>query len=232
MTLLSACQEASIQLISQAPTTFFSSTGNFETELRTLANVAARAISGDHDWQALTKLHTITTGDGVTEGHSMPPDYDRMPVKMDVHSPDWTTWRYTPARDLDQFLDFKNGLSIARPGSWIIYGDEMHFWPVLQSGENAQFYYVSKNIVRSESGTLKQTFTKDDDTFVLDETLLSLALIWRWRQMKRLEYAEDMANFEREFAQKSGRDRGSKILATGPSRMPANVGIAYPRALG
>lgn len=231
MTILSACQRAAIQLVSRSPSTIFSSTANFELELRTLANVAARDIAEGHDWQALTKLHAIT-GDGVEIGHDMPTDYDRMLVKGDVHSPEWTTWRYTPARDLDQFLDFQNGLSIARPGTWILLGGQMQFWPILQSGEGAQFYYLSKNIVRASDGSLKAEFTADADTFVLDESLLTLALIWRWRAMKRLEYAEDMANFEKEMSQRAGRDRGSRILATGPSRMPGNIGIAYPRQLG
>lgn len=231
MTILSACQRAAIQLVSRSPSTIFSSTANFELELRTLANVAARDIAEGHDWQALTKPHAIT-GDGVEIGHDMPTDYDRMLVKGDVHSPDWTTWRYTPARDLDQFLDFQNGLSIARPGTWILLGGKMQFWPILQSGEGAQFYYLSKNIVRASDSSLKAEFTADADTFVLDESLLTLALIWRWRAMKRLEYAEDMANFEKEMSQRAGRDRGSRILATGPSRMPGNIGIAYPRQLG
>lgn len=232
MTLLSVCQEAAIQLVSKSPSTVFSSTENFERELRTLANVAARAIAGDYDWQELTKLHTITTGDGSTEGHDLPTDYDRMPVKADVHSPDWNTWRYTRANDLDQYLDFKNGLAIARPGSWIILSKQMNFWPVLQTGEEAQFYYISKYAVLSSGSVPKENFTADDDTFVPDENLLTLALIWRWRALKRLEYAEDMANYEHEFAQRSGRNKGSRILATGPSRMPGNVSNAYPRALG
>lgn len=231
MSLLSACQEASVQLISKSPSTFFSSTANFEVELRTLANVAARDIAESHDWQALTKLHSMA-GDGVEIGFDLPSDYSRMTVKGDVHSPDWTTWRYTPARDLDQFLDFQNGLSIARPGTWILLGGQMQFWPILENAESAQFYYLSKNIVRAESGTLKENFTADSDTFVLDERLLTLALIWRWRAMKRLEYSEDMANFEKKLSERAGRDRGARILATGPSRMPGNIGIAYPRQLG
>ncbi|MCZ4089331.1 phage adaptor protein [Sinorhizobium psoraleae] len=181
MTLLSACQSASLRLIGRKPTTFFSSTQPFEQEIVDLANEAADDIAESHDWQALTKLHLIT-GDGTNIGHDLPTDYSRMLVKGDVHSPDWTTWRYTPARDLDQFLDFQNGLSIARPGSWILLGGQMQFWPILQNAENAQFYYISKkHRPDADSGALKAAFTKDGDTFVLDERLLTLALIWRWR---------------------------------------------------
>lgn len=231
MTLLTLCQEAAVQIMSRSPSTFFSSQANFELELRTLANVAARDIARSHEWQALTKLASMT-GDGTSEGYDLPSDYDRLPVKADVHSPDWTTWRYTPARDLDQFLDFQNGLSIARPGAWVLLGGQMKFWPILSSGEGAQFYYLSKNFVRPESGDPKSSFTADSDTFILPEELLSSALIWRWRSLKRLEYSEDMANYERMFSQIAGKDKGGRIIATGPSRMPYDASYAYPRTLG
>ena len=231
MSLLSACQEASVQIMSRAPSTFFSSTANFEVELRTLANIAARDIAAKGDWRALTKLQEMT-GDGTTVGFDLPTDYERMLAKGDVHPSSWTTWVYTPATDLDQWRFLRNGMSAVSPGFWIILESQMQFQPVIPTGEIAQFYYITKNIVRSEAGTTKVGFTADSDTFLLDENLLSAALIWRWRAMKRLEYAEDMNNYEIMLSEKLARERGPRIIAVGAPTYSRGINIAYPNSLG
>jgi hypothetical protein len=61
------------------------------------------------------------------------------------------------------------------PGGWIILGGEFKFWPSVNG--TATFPYISKYIVLDGDGvTLKETFTSDDDTFVLSERLLTLGL--------------------------------------------------------
>lgn len=231
MTILTAAQSAAIRLIGRKPSTFFSSTNPFELEITDLANEVARDVMKANDWRSLTKLHPMV-GDGTTIGFDLPTDYDRMMVKGDVHSASWTTWTFEPARDLDFWRLLVNGLSAANPGFWIILEDQMQFQPPVASGETAQFYYISKNVVRDTDGALKQTFTTDSDSLVLDERLLTLGLIWRWRAQKRLEYAEDMANFEKALAEIAGRDKGSRMIAIGNPTWPGSASVAYPFRLG
>ncbi len=63
-------------------------------------------------------------------------------------------------------------------------------------------------------------------------TLLTLGLVWRWRENKKLDYGADEATFAKAFAEEAGRDKGSRIFKTGPTRWPANVSLAYPYPLG
>lgn len=231
MTLLTAAQSAAIRLIGRKPTTFFSSTAPFELEITDLANEVARDVMKANDWRSITKLKQMT-GDGTTVGFDLPSDYDRMLVKGEVHSASCTTWSFQPAPDLDFWRNLLNGLGSANPGFWIILEGQMQFQPVVASGETAQFYYISKNVVRDENSVLKQTFTTDSDSFVFDERLLTLGLIWRWRAQKRLEYAEDMANYEKALAEIIGRDKGSRVISVGQPTWPGSVGMAYPFSLG
>jgi hypothetical protein len=65
MTILTACQEAAVELNQTQPQTLFSTTDQFAVELRRQANKAARDIGQYYEWQNLTALHTVA-GDGVT----------------------------------------------------------------------------------------------------------------------------------------------------------------------
>jgi hypothetical protein len=61
---------------------------------------------------------------------------------------------------------------------------------------------------------------------------LTLSIIWRWRASKRLEYAEDLKNFEIAMSEETARDKGSRILVVGAQRTPYGLRIAYPGQLG
>ena len=214
MTFLSAAQKAAIRLIGRKPTTFFSSSNTFELEIVDLANEVAADIMQAHDWRLLTELN-VMTGNGADIGFSLPTDYDRMLIKGSIFRPDWSTWRYTPADDLDQWQDLLNGTAAIDPGFWIILQGQLQFWPILPSGEVAQHYYISKNVVVDENGVPKADFTTDSDSLRLDESLLTLGLIWRWREQKRLDFSGDKENFDQKIEKTSAREKGRRIFAVG-----------------
>jgi hypothetical protein len=78
----------------------------------------------------------------------------------------------------------------------------------------------------------KAAFSDDNDAFTLSERLLTLGLIWRWRQQKRQEYGEDMKNYELALEKEIARDKGSQLLIGGVGRLPGGVRASYPGALG
>jgi hypothetical protein len=95
------------------------------------------------------------------------------------------------------------------------------------SSEIAKFYYVSNEIITN--GTANKTeFSADADVFKLSERLLTLGIIWRWRAQKRLEFAEDLANYQTALNEEIGRDKGSRIIAVGRARVPFGAEMAFP----
>lgn len=232
MTVLSALQSAAIRLIGRKPSAFFGATDVFALEMQDLANEVAADIAKSHDWQALIRVATLA-GDGTTVAFPFPSDYGRMLIQSDIFDAANWAWGYTRVLDINEFLWIKERGIQALPGSWIMYGNEFQFVPAPQSGAEATFPYIDKNYALATDGTtLKPAFTLDTDFFRLSERLLTLGLVWKWRQNKRLDYGEDEANFAKAFAEDSGRDKGSRIFRTGPARFPANVSIAYPFPLG
>jgi hypothetical protein len=226
MTVLSVCQEAAIELSQPEPQTIFSTTDTFAKELRVQANKSAVAIMKAYDWQALTKRATIT-GDGSDASFPLPDDYDRMVMKTNLAS-SASNIDLVKATDLDQWDYFHNHLSTTVPGYWMLLGGELQISPAPGLGVVHSYYYISKNVV---SGS-QAAFTADTDTFLLPERLLTLSLVWRWRASKRLEYAEDLRNFEIAFGEETATDKGSRILVAGTQRLPYNVKTAYPGPLG
>jgi hypothetical protein len=230
MTVLSACALAAIELNQPEPASLFSTTDKLAQELRTQANKSASAILKVYDWQRQLAVHTLT-GDGTTTSFALPSDYDRMPLKAMVMSSSFS-WGLRPARDLDEWLDFQIRPFNGSPGAWIILGGAMQVLPAIDTGVTAKFYYVKNTVVTSAASAAQTGFLADADTFNLSERLLTLDIVWRWRAQKRMEYSEDMRNFEIALSEEIAKDRGPRILTVGRQRFGLDATPAYPGTLG
>lgn len=233
MTVLSACQSAMVRLVGRKPSTIFSSSQPMEMEIADLATDVAVDIMGSHDWRALTKFETLT-GDGVQTAFDLPGDYDRIVLAQGVTDAGNWLWGYTPAESLEQWMVItSSGFTAITPGWWIILDGQMQFSPAPSSGSPAKFSYISRNIGRAANGaTPISAFSNDGDAFVLDERLLTLGLIWRWKAQKGLEYAEDMATYEKAFSENAARDKGSQAIRKGRFFPYSGARVAWPWPLG
>lgn len=232
MTILAAVQSAMIRLVGRKEPAVFSSQDPTMIELADLVNETAVDILKKHDWQALTKIATIT-GDGVASAFPLPADYDRMVLAQSVNNAQNWFWDYDLAPDLDTWIAIQDGQYLGvTPGWWIILGNKFQFAPVPPVGQVAKFPYVSNYIALSPTGVPKAAFSADLDTSVIDERLLTLGLIWRWRAQKSLEYTEAMQSYEIALSEAMARDRGSRAIRSSSRPMPGNVHVGWPWPLG
>lgn len=231
MTVLSACQSALVRLIGKRPSTVFSSQEQTVVEVADLVTEVATDIMKGHDWQALTEIRTIT-GDGTSAAFPFPADYDRMVLAEDLYDPETWAWGYCHVLSVGAWIQHLNGAFPLTPGAWIILKNQFNFSPTPANGSQAMFPYISKNFALSSTGTPQSSFAADTDTFVLDERLLTLGLIWRWRAQKRLEYAEDMQTYEIALSQAQARDKGAVVIRSNGRRRVGNLGVAWPWTLG
>lgn len=213
MAILAALQSASLRIAGQRPASFFGSSELLAQELADLSNEVANDICQYQDWQKLTKVHNIT-GDGSAEEYDFPADYSRQLLNADMQDLESWAWGYQHITDINDFLFQKQRGMILTPGAWIIYGGQMHFTPA-PSGD-ASFPYISKNYA-IDSATLnpKAAFDADTDEFILEERLLTLGLIWRWREMKGLGFAGDQEAFTKALDEYASKDTGSKVIRWG-----------------
>jgi len=117
----------------------------------------------------------------------------------------------------------------------VITGDgttegEIHIKPALSTGVQVKYFYQS-NLWGLNGSTPISEFTADTNTFRIDERLLKLGIIWKWREMKGLPYAEDLATYERLLAKLAMRDKGSRIIRLGKAVLPRDTTVAYPQSI-
>lgn len=225
MTVLSAMQSVAIRCVGQKPSSIFSATSGIALELGDLVNEAAKDILKAHDWTKLTTLASLP-GDGTTVALTLPADFDRFPKQVRIFSTQWPALPYARARDLDEWYFNQKFVYAGTPGWWLINQGKLNVYPAAPSGKNVEFYYISNNAVTASNSTAKTSFTADDDIFNLDERLLTLDCIWRWRAQKGLEYAEHMQNAEIARSKAISDDKGPRILTQG--RRHLSIPVAYP----
>lgn len=212
MSILSACQSASVKLVGRKVKGVYSITDKLSLELGDLANEVARDIAKSHDWQALIKIHEIPS-DGVLYEFPLPDNFDRTTVTAEMVSPYTDVFRFNHVPDVTEFMKATAGMAWAYPGVWTLYGKRIRFFPA--PIEPLKLPYVSNRIVTTPSGAEKAEFTKDNDIFILSERLLMLGLVWRWREMKRLDYGPDQAAFAKAIDEDAGRDKGARVVVVG-----------------
>lgn len=212
MTIFGAMTSAAIRLVGQRPSVFFGSSGTFEIEICDLINEVARDILASHDWQGLTKVHTITA-DG-SDSFAKPDDYDRMALVADMQRPETWLWGYYRAADINEFMALQSSGFQGFPGAWVLVGDRFTFSPS-PSGD-ARFAYISNEYAVDSPGiNRKAIFDADTDAFVLPERLLTLGLVWRWREGKKLDFAGDQEAFAKALSEEAGKDKGSQVIRKG-----------------
>lgn len=237
MTILSCCQDAAVALNRPRPNSLFAPTGDvaFAAELLLAAKETADSlVREEHDWRDLTLLATCT-GDAVTTSFplaTVAPGYERFTKGGKVHSKRFRNATFRAARDLDEWLFLNDNLLVGSPGNWILLNKAIQIFPAMPVSDTGRFYYITNQYAASSAGAAQTSFQADTDTFVLGDRLLRLGIIWRWRSNKRLEYAEDLRNFEIAKASAMGKDKGSQILVVGRQRMGRGAEMAYPALLG
>lgn len=231
MTILSAIQDASARLVGDRPNAALTSDETIVVELVALAHEAAMDMAAAHDWQVLTEFHEIEA-DGETSAFPLPSDYDRMVLASDMFDPNGWAWNYHHVTDYGTWIRHLSSGFVLSPGAWMLRGNQFHFSPVPSDGQKAVFPYISNLLFVAESGEMKARAESDQDVFRLDERLLTLSLIWRWRQSKQMDYAEDLRSYETALSQRMARDRGGRSIRAKARNVPTNVHVGWPWPLG
>jgi len=230
MAVLDAIRSAVLMTTGTRLTEVFSAGDQVGMEMADLANEVAADIAASHQWQGLQKIGTLV-GDGIRTAFDKPADYDRMLILSGMQSQSSPFWDYEHVKSIDEWIARLNGGFTTGRNGWIMFGDQFQFNPAPTG--TALYPYISSYWARSAAGEAKAGFAADDDEFVLPERLMKLGLIWRWREMKGLEYAEDMASYEAALSQHQTRDAGpAHIIRRSMIGRELNTSRAWPWVLG
>lgn len=231
MAILAALQSAALRVMGQRPVAFFAGSGNLEAEMADLVNEVAQDVTKYQDWQALIRIGTIT-GDGSQTDFALPDDYDRMLQNASLQDLSSWFWGYHAFQDINAFLYAEARDFNAYPGGWIIYDNQLRLSPVPAAAQTATFPYITKNWAIDVSTAPKEVFTADTDSFALPERLLTLGLVWRWRENKKLDASGDQEAFIKALDEYAAKDRGARVYRRNANRAFPGTYPAWPWELG
>ena len=224
MSLLTICQNAADGIGIARPSAVWGETDSSTRILLACARHALESLGRCHPWQILIKEGSISLTSG-TKTYAVPADFREL-------RPD-TTWDRVADRSVvfpgSQEWAFINGrdISTSLNRRMRIIGDEFTLYeaPTATVSDVIYYEYITKNLVTGD----KETWDADINTSVLDEWLIELSVIWRYKQRRDTPgWAEDRAFFNKELAAAKAKDSAPQTLHMGGDDRVVVGGLTLP----
>ena len=156
--------------------------------------------------------------------YPLPSDFET--ITDNTHWDKTKHWQMLGPEDAQQWQWLKSGYISTGPRiRWRILGDKFQIWPPYNTQEYLGFEYRSKGWARSAAGAVKNSFTVDTDTTVLDDTVLVLATKLKYFQIKSFDTTALQQDYMRYLSVAKANDKGSATLSFAP--YPSKVLIGY-----
>jgi hypothetical protein len=157
--------------------------------------------------------------------YPLPPDYET--VTDNTHWDKTKHWQMLGPVDAQQWQWLKSGYISTGPRvRWRILGDEFQIWPPYNTLEYLGFEYRSKGFVRSAAGDVKNSFTVDSDTTVLDDAVIALLTKLKYFQIKSFDTTALQQDYNRYLSVAKANDKGSATLSFAPQPSAVLIGWA------
>jgi hypothetical protein len=199
-----------------------------------IVNKALEDMTERFDWTALTREATFLTlatesqgtleslGSGptsITDMRSIIPEtlFDRtlrLPLYGPVTASEWQALKSVP--NTGPFYKFR------------IREDEFLMNPVPAAGHTVAFEYVSRFAARAADASLKEYYTADSDTILVNERAFKAYFEWMWKAAKGLDYAEDFRRAEELCLNARSRDGVKRSYDMGNPDLTLKPGVFVP----
>ena len=227
MSCLTLIQSVCLRVGLDAPNSAVGSTDRQIKQILELSNEAGQELARRYPWQALLAVGTFTTVATESQGsvQTIAPGLDYI-----INDTIWNRSLRRPVFGPKTPQTWEQQKAFAINGPWSNYriiGDTIAMYPIPTAGQSCYFEYISKNWVTTGSSTSSK-WVLDADTPLLDNNLLVLDTIWRFKAAKGLDYAEDFNKAERLFNDLAGRDGGKDSLSLTNTKYDIMPGVVVP----
>jgi hypothetical protein len=209
-----------------APSAVVNSTDRAIKELLELAQQEGRELADRAAWQAITTEKTFTSVAAETQTSAIPSDFNwmvpdtffnRTKTRRFIGPLTPQQWQTQKAQSVSTVTDY-----------YRIRGNNILVIPTMAAGDTCAYEYVSLNFCESSGGTDQSAWAADTDVGLLDEKLMKLGIIWRYKKGKGLDYAEDFQTYEVKVTQAIARDGARTKLDFANGMMDLRPGIGIP----
>jgi len=157
--------------------------------------------------------------------YDLPADYET--ITDNTHWDKTKHWQMLGPVDAQQWQWLKSGYISTGPRvRWRILGNEFQIWPPYNTQEYLGFEYRSKGWARSAAGDVKNSFTADSDTTVLDDSVIALLTKLKYFQIKSFDTTALLQDYQRYLNVAKANDKGSATLSFAPQPSAVLIGWA------
>lgn len=217
-TLLQIVQGVCLRLGLAQPASVIGSTDPGVGQLLSIANEECQELADGYEWQILTSEVQFFAVATESQGNLNDiVDGDLGWILND------TIWNRTTMRPLfgplspQQWQQMQARAASGPFSQYRIRGNQLLFFPAPGAGDDCYFEWVSKDFCQNSAGTASyREWNADDDISILDSTLVTLGIIWRWKQLKGLDYQKDEQKYRLAVERAQARDGTKGILSLSP----------------
>jgi hypothetical protein len=157
--------------------------------------------------------------------YPLPDDYET--ITDNTHWDKTKHWQMLGPVDAQQWQWLKSGYISTGPRvRWRILGNKFEIWPPYNTQEYLGFEYRSKGWVRSATDAVKNSFTADTDTSVLDDAIIVLLTKLKYFQIKSFDTTALQQDYMRYLSVAKANDKGSATLSFAPAPSAVLIGWA------
>lgn len=218
MSLLTICQAAATRIGIPTPASIVGSSDETNKRLLALAQEEGQDLAYRKAWNQLL-LDAVFTTDGSTayDLSTIAPAFDYMTTQRAWNRTDREPVTYI---NPDQYQAEIAWGVLSVNNKFRIRNDQLIIEPAIATGQTLAFEYMSRAFCKSATGTPQLEWLADTDTGRLDEDIMKLGLVWRYRKMIGFDYSGDLAAYERRVAAAMARDGASPTINMGGSPSP------------
>jgi hypothetical protein len=175
-------------------------------------------------------MSQMATGSGTQSvvcaqtAYDLPDDFETITDR--THWDKSKHWEMLGPEDAQQWQWLKSGYISTGPRvRWRILDNQFQIWPIMNTQEYLGWEYRSKGWARSATGAIKNSFTADTDTTVLDDRIMVLYTKLKYFQIKAFDTTALMQDYQRYLTIAKANDKGAPNLSFAP--YPSKVLIGY-----
>ena len=175
-------------------------------------------------------MSQMATGTGTQSvvcaqtAYDLPDDFETMTNR--THWDKSKHWEMLGPEDAQQWQWLKSGYISTGPRvRWRILDNQFCIWPIMNTQEYLGWEYRSKGWARSAAGAIKNSFTADSDTTVLDDRVMVLLTKMKYWGIKGFDTTVVAQDYQRYLSVAKANDKGAPNLSFAP--YPSKVLIGY-----
>ena len=212
MSLLTLVRAACDRIGLERPTTVIGATDQTARSLLAFANEEGENLVEAHPWRKLRFEKTFTTVAAELQTSSLPDDLLRI-----IPETWWNRSRQSPLygpKTPTEWQQIQAWTSSPIVDTFMLRGDNIYINPVPAAGQTIAYEYLSNKWVNS-GGTYYTEFQADADTTLVPEPLITLGVIWRFKQSRGLAWEGDYGKYETRLKQAMMNDQPMPVLDLG-----------------